>query len=58
MIQVSLEQILQAREDRVRLQQQLLQDYNRPIICFTMNIAGPVKTSGLIKRGFAFEYGD
>lgn len=52
MIQVSLEQILQAREDRVRLQQQLLQDYNRPIICFTMNIAGPVKTSGLIKRGF------
>ena len=52
MIQVTLRQVLQAREDRVRLQQQFLRDYRCPLICFTMNIAGPVKNSPLIQRGF------
>jgi len=50
--EVTLSQVLQAREDRVRLQQTLLQEYGCPLICFTMNIAGPVKNSFLIQRGF------
>ena len=50
MSQVALQQILQAREDRVRLQRQLLEKYRCPLICFTMNIAGPVKISPLIRR--------
>ena len=52
MSQVTLQQVLQAREDRVRLQRQILQDHGCPIICFTMNIAGPIKNSPLIQRGF------
>ena len=52
MTQVTLQQILQAREDRVLLQRKLLQEYGCPLICFTMNIAGPVKTSPLIQWGF------
>lgn len=50
--EVTLPQVLQAREDRVRLQQALLQEYGCPLICFTMNIAGPIKNSPLIQRGF------
>ena len=52
MSEVTLQQILQAREDRVKLQKQFLQKYGCPLIVFTMNIAGPVKTSPLIERGF------
>ena len=52
MNQVTLQQILQAREDRVELQRQFLELYRQPLVCFTMNIAGPVKISPLIRRGF------
>jgi len=52
MEEVTLPQILQARENRVLQQQQLLERFGTPLICFTMNIAGPVKTSPLIARGF------
>lgn len=44
MTEVTLAEILQSREDRVRKQQELLQEYSCPLICFTMNIAGPIKT--------------
>ena len=47
-----LEKILAAREARAQKQQQLLQQYGQPLVCFTMNIAGPVKNSGLITAGF------
>lgn len=50
--EVTLSQMLQAREDRVRLQNCILQTFRCPIVCFTMNIAGPVKNSPLIQRGF------
>lgn len=53
MPEVTLAQILQAREERVRLQQELLTTYRCPVICFTMNIAGPIKTSPIIERAFA-----
>lgn len=52
MMEVSLFDILNAREARVRQQQQLLAAHRAPLLCFTMNIAGPVKLSPLIQRGF------
>ena len=52
MKEVTLMQILQAREDRSLLQKQLLQEYGCPVISFTMNIPGPIKISPLIKRAF------
>lgn len=52
MTEVTLAEILQSREDRVRKQQELLQEYGCSLICFTMNIAGPIKNTPLIQRGF------
>ena len=49
---IQLSEILQAREARAQLQQTFLREYRCPLICFTMNIAGPVKTSPLIEWGF------
>ena len=51
--EVSLIQMLDARERRVWHQQELLGAYGKPLVCFTMNIAGPVKDSPFIRRGFA-----
>ena len=51
--EVSLLDMLDARERRVHHQQELLKQYHKPLICFTMNIAGPIKDSPLIRRGFA-----
>ncbi|MBQ8216080.1 MAG: triphosphoribosyl-dephospho-CoA synthase CitG [Clostridia bacterium] len=50
--EITLEQVLANRERRVKLQEKLLQDYRCTLVSFTMNIAGPVKTSPLIKRAF------
>ncbi len=52
MQEVTLHQILDARETRVALQKSLLNTYKSPLVCFTMNIAGPIKTSRLIERAF------
>ncbi|MBQ8040746.1 MAG: triphosphoribosyl-dephospho-CoA synthase CitG [Lachnospiraceae bacterium] len=52
MQEATLEQVLSAREARAALQQKLLNTYHCPLISFTMNIAGPVKTSPLIERAF------
>ena len=49
---VTLEQMLEARERRAQRQQALLAQYGLPLVSFTMNIAGPVKNSPLIRRGF------
>ena len=38
--EVSLLEMLDARERRVEHQQALLAQYHKPLICFTMNIAG------------------
>ena len=51
-MEASLAQILDAREQRAARQQLLLSQYRTPLICFTMNIAGPVKDSPLIRAGF------
>ncbi len=50
---VSLLEMLDARERRAQRQQQLQAQYHTTLVCFTMNIAGPVKISPLIRRGFA-----
>ena len=50
--EVTLMQMLDAREQRACHQRELLMQYQKPLLCFTMNIAGPVKNSSLIRRGF------
>ncbi len=52
MQEVTIDQILLSREQRVLKQKSLLKQFGQPVICFTMNIAGPVKTSPLIVRAF------
>ena len=49
---VELSQVLAARERRVWRQNALLEQYRQPLLSFTMNIAGPVKNSPEIRRGF------
>ena len=49
---VSLPEMLDARERRANRQRELLGEYRKPLISFTMNIAGPIKDSPLIRRGF------
>ncbi len=52
MEEVTLEQVLAARETRVREQDRLLTEYRAPVISFTMNIPGPIKDTRLIRRAF------
>ena len=52
MQEVTLHQMLDARERRAALQKSLINTYKTPLVCFTMNIAGPIKTSPLIERAF------
>lgn len=52
-MEVTLQDILTARENRAEKQKELLQKYGKPLICFTMNIAGPVKLDANIAWGFA-----
>ena len=49
---ISLEEILSARESRVAKQQHLLEKFHKPLICFTMNIAGPEKCNNDIIWGY------
>ena len=46
---VELSQMLRAREIRAARQRELLAQYGKPLVWFTMNIAGPVKTRRLIR---------
>ena len=48
----NLTQILDAREKRAEKQKALLSQYQKPLICFTMNIPGPKKWSRDIAIGF------
>lgn len=50
--EVSLMEVLGARERRAQRQQELLTQYALPLVSFTLNIAGPVKNSPLIRRAF------
>lgn len=57
-MEATLTEILAARDKRAERQKAFLSKHRCPLISFTMNIAGPVKTSPLIERGFAKGYGD
>lgn len=50
--EVTLMEVLEAREARVRRQEAMRERYGAPLVSFTMNIAGPVKDSALIRRAF------
>lgn len=54
-IEVGIEEILLSRDKRVAIQQNLINTYNKPVISFTMNIPGAIKTNSQIKK--AFDYG-
>ncbi len=51
--QVTLSQMLIARERRAQRQRELLEKYRASLISFTMNIAGPFKDTLLVRQGFA-----
>lgn len=48
----TLQEILNAREQRAQYQQALLKKFQKPLICFTMNIPGPEKRSRDVSIGF------
>ena len=50
--EVTLMEVLQAREARASRQQALLEEYRLPVVSFTLNIAGPVKNGPVIRRAF------
>lgn len=54
--EVTLNQILEARERRAILQRSTLHEYGAPLLSFTMNLAGPIKRSPL--SDFAFQAGE
>lgn len=51
-MEVTLMEMLDARERRAARQRELLEQFGQTMVCFSMNIAGPVKNSPLIRRGF------
>ena len=51
-VNVTLEDILRARDGRADAQRRLLHSHRLPLVSFTMNIAGPVKSSPLIELAF------
>ena len=54
MREVRLSEMLAAREKRAARQQKMQEECKLPLISFTMNIAGPVKDSPLIRRSFSY----
>lgn len=50
---VSLLEMLNAREMRCQLQQRFLHKYKKPLICLTLNIPGPVKILPGVPEAYA-----
>ena len=51
-IEVGIDEVLLSREKRVTIQNEMINKYKLPIISFTMNIPGPIKTNDEIKKAF------
>ena len=51
-IEVGIDEVLLSREKRVTIQNEMIKKYKLPIISFTMNIPGPIKTNNEIKKAF------
>lgn len=52
MREITLQEVLDARENRASSQKRLLAQYSHPLLGVTMNIAGPVKRDPLIDYAF------
>jgi holo-ACP synthase / triphosphoribosyl-dephospho-CoA synthase len=50
--EVTLGDVLAARETRAEAQQNLIKQYGKPVVSFSMNIAGEIKTTPLIEMAF------
>lgn len=50
--EVTLPEMLDCREQRARMQNELLAKYHTPLISFCMNIPGPVKTNASLQKVF------
>lgn len=50
--EVTLMEMLEAREARVFRQQTLIEQFSLPVISFSLNIAGPIKNGPVIRRTF------
>ena len=50
--EITLPQMLARREQRAHEQNIFLAKYHSPLVSFSMNIPGPVKTNELIRRAF------
>lgn len=53
-MEATLEEILACREHRAKTQKEILSTTQSPLICLTLNIPGPQKTSPLIFWGFRY----
>lgn len=51
-IEITLPQMMDCRERRIYIQNELLQKHRRPVISFCMNIPGPIKTNPQIRAAF------
>lgn len=51
-IEINLSQMLARREARANEQKNFLEKYNAPLISFSMNIPGPIKTNEKIRAAF------
>ena len=51
-VEVGIDEVLSCREKRVAIQNDMIKKYNKPVISFTMNIPGPIKTNNEIKKAF------
>ena len=54
---VTLDELLASREARAEKQREMIAVHKAPLVSFTMNIAGPIKTSRMILRAFDFGVG-
>ena len=51
-IEINLQQMLNRREQRAIQQQEFLKKYSCPLVSFSMNIPGPIKTNEQILKAF------
>ena len=58
MREITLQEVLDAREARAAAQRRLLSKHHRPLLCLTMNIAGPVKRWGTVDLAFRAAEGE
>ena len=51
-INVTITDMMNCRDRRVRIQEDLIEKYQKPVLSFCMNIPGPVKTNDEIQKAF------